>query len=110
MAKDIKILVYPTKDLDKSKALLSKYLETEPYAESPYYVGFRPGGIEVGLDPNGPAVIAYTEVDDIEASLKSLADLGATVYQEPKDVGGGLQIAQVKDADGNILGLRQLPK
>jgi hypothetical protein len=34
---------------------------------------------------------------------------GAQSQQEVKDVGGGLLIATVKDADGNILGFRQSP-
>jgi predicted enzyme related to lactoylglutathione lyase len=68
------------------------------------------GDIEVGLDPNGKAVISYTDSDDIEASIKNLQDVGAEVMMEPKDVGGGLMVAQVKDVDGNVVGFRQQPK
>jgi hypothetical protein len=39
-----------------------------------------------------------------------LLDAGATTQQDVKDVGGGLLIAQVKDAGGNVLGLRQKTK
>jgi predicted enzyme related to lactoylglutathione lyase len=66
--------------------------------------------MEVGLDPNGVSVIGYTDVANIESSLKALLDAGATVHQEATNVGGGMLIAQVKDANGNILGLRQPPK
>jgi len=38
-----------------------------------------------------------------------LVDAGAQVHQEVRDVGGGKLIASVKDADGNIIGLIQLP-
>ena len=110
MANNIKVLVYPAKDLDASKALFKAFLGIEPYADSDYYVGYRAGELEVGLDPNGQEVIAYIEVEDIAASLQTLVDAGATTHQDPKDVGGGMLIAQVKDANGNILGLRQLPK
>ena len=55
-------------------------------------------------------MISYIEVEDIKQNLKALVDAGATVHQEPKDVGGGMLIAQVKDANGNVLGLRQIPK
>jgi hypothetical protein len=32
---------------------------------------------------------------------------GAVLHSDVKNVGGGLLIALVKDADGNVLGLRQ---
>ncbi len=54
MDQGIKLLVYPVKDLTRAKTLYSKFLGTEPYAEAPYYVGFRAGDQEIGLDPNGP--------------------------------------------------------
>jgi len=110
MAQDIKLIVYPVKDLEAAKTLYGKFLGVEPYADGEYYVGYKLGNLEVGLDPNGQAVIAYVDVDDIKSYLQTLADAGATTQQEPKDVGGGLLIAQVKDADGNVLGLRQSPK
>jgi predicted enzyme related to lactoylglutathione lyase len=110
MAQTVKLIVYPAKDLEKAKVLFNKFLGTEPYADSEYYVGYRLGDIEVGLDPNGTAVIAYTDTTDIERSLKELQGAGAIVHQETKDVGGGLLIAQVKDPNGNVLGLRQQPK
>lgn len=109
MANNIKIVVYPAKDLAKSTTFFSTFLGTEPYAQSEWYVGYRIGDMEIGLDPNGPAVIGYTETDDIEASLATLKEVGGEITQEPKDVGGGLMIAQVA-LDGNTLGLRQQPK
>lgn len=108
MAQNIKLIVYPVKDLAAARTLYSTFLGVEPYVDGPYYVGYRPtDDLEVGLDPNGQAVIGYIDVTDIKSSLQGLLDAGATVQQEPKDVGGGLLIAQVKDADGNVLGLRQ---
>lgn len=110
MAQDVKLIVYPVKDLEAAKTLYGKFLGVEPYADAPYYVGYKLGNLEFGLDPNGQDVIAYIEVDDIKSYLQTLVDAGATISQEPKDVGGGLLIAQVKDANGNVLGLRQSPK
>ena len=110
MAQNIKVIVYPVKDIEKAKAFYGKFLDVEPYVESPYYVGYRVGDQEVGLDPNsnvGP--IAYTDVKDIKSSLQAMIEVGATVVQDAKNVGGGMLIAQVKDADGNIVGLRQQP-
>ena len=62
----------------------------------------------MGLDPNskiGP--IAYTDVTDIKSSLQTMVKVGAEVVQDVKEVGGGLLIAQVRDVDGNVVGLRQ---
>ena len=64
----------------------------------------------MGLDPNGQAVICYIDVTDIKSSLQTLVDTGAIIQQDIKDVGGGMLIAQIKDANDNILGLRQSPK
>jgi predicted enzyme related to lactoylglutathione lyase len=110
VAQNIQLIVYPAKDLEKAKILFSKFLEVEPYVDGPYYVGYKLDGMEVGLDPNGPSIIGYTDVADIESSLTTLSDAGATVHEGVKDVGGGMLIAQVKDTRGNILGLRQQPK
>ncbi len=114
MARSIKLLVYPVKDLVAAKALYSRVLGVEPYADAPYYVGYRVDGQEIGLDPNAfdhgiTAPIGYVDVDDIKASLKALLDAGAQVQQEIRDVGGGMLVATVRDADGNIIGLRQFP-
>lgn len=113
-AQGMKLVVYPVKDLEKAKALFRNLLGVEPYADAPYYVGFRLGEAEVGLDPNGhqqgyTSPLPYFHVNDIRASLKSLVDAGAQVQQEIKDVGGGMLVASAKDADGNLIGLRQMP-
>lgn len=107
----IRVVIYPVKDLDRAKALYSKLLGVEPYADEAYYVGFRIGDQEIGLDPNGhdAGMTGYYQVDDIEQCLKSLLDAGAQTEQEIKDVGGGRLIAIARDPDGNIIGLRQDP-
>ncbi len=110
MAQNIKLFVFPVKDIDKAKTFYSKFLGVEPYVESPYYVGYRVGEQEVGLDPNskvGP--IGYVDVNDIKSSLKALTKVGAEIVQDVKDVGGGMLVAKIKDADGNVVGLRQQP-
>ncbi len=106
MANNIKLIVYPAKDLEKAKRIFSKFLDVEPYVDGPYYVGYKMGDQEVGLDPHGQAVICYIDVTDIKKSLQTLVDAGAVIQQDIKDVGGGLLIAQVKDANNNLLGLR----
>jgi predicted enzyme related to lactoylglutathione lyase len=110
MAQNIKHIVYPVKDLEGAKTLYGKFLGVEPYVDGPYYVGYKLNELEVGLDPNGQAIVAYIDVADIKSYLQTLMNAGATTHQDIKDVGGGLLIAQVKDANGNVLGLKQPPK
>ena len=110
MEKNLTLLVYPVKDAEKAKTFYSKFLGVDPYTDSPYYVGYKIGNLEIGLDPNseiGP--IGYTDVTDIRASLEGMTAVGAEVVQEVSDVGNGLLIAQVRDAGGNVVGFRQQP-
>jgi predicted enzyme related to lactoylglutathione lyase len=107
----IKTIIYPVKDLAKAKERFSQLLGAEPYADESYYVGFKVGDQDIGLDPNGhkQGLTAYYEVDDISKSLQLLLDAGAETLQEIKDVGGGKLIAVVRDSDGNVIGLSQSP-
>ncbi len=109
MNQGITTIVYPVQDLARAKALFRALLGVEPYADAPYYVGFKVGGQDIGLDPNGhkEGMTPYYHVDDIRKSLKSLVDGGAKTIQEVKDVGGGRLIASVKDENGNLIGLVQ---
>jgi predicted enzyme related to lactoylglutathione lyase len=109
----INVVVFPVKDLDQAKAFYGTLLGVEPYADQPYYVGFRIADEEVGLDPNGhgkgmTGPVTYWHVDDINGSLQSLLAAGAQTQDTVREVGGRL-IATVKDADGNVVGLLQEP-
>jgi predicted enzyme related to lactoylglutathione lyase len=86
----------------------------EPYVDEAYYVGFRVGDQEIGLDPHGhrkgmTGPVGFWPVNDIRSSLQLLLDAGAQAQQEVQDVGGGKLIALVKDVDGNSTGLVQAP-
>ena len=109
MNQGIRTVIYPVTDLARAKAMFHKLLGVEPYADQPFYVGFRVEDQEIGLDPNGhkAGMTAYYHVDNIKQSLQSLLDAGSQILQEIKDVGGGRLIASVRDADGNIIGLVQ---
>jgi predicted enzyme related to lactoylglutathione lyase len=79
-----------------------------------YYVGFRVGDQEIGLDPHGHSQgmtgpVGYWHVEDIEKSLGLLLDAGAETQQAIRDVVGGKLVATVTDADGNVIGLVQSP-
>ena len=105
----MRLLVYPVKDLDKARTLFRELLGVDPYADAPYYVGFRTGDLEIGLDPHGQSAgpLAYWEVGDIKARLAELVAAGAEQQQDVRDVGHGKLIATVKDPNGNLVGLMQ---
>lgn len=112
MTAGLKTIIYPVKDLSQAKALFSALLEVEPYADTPYYVGFKDAGQDVGLDPNGHAKgmtgpVPYWHVADIRSTLAALLTAGAETLEDVHDVGGGRLIASAKDTDGNLIGLLQ---
>ena len=109
MNKGIKTIIYPVKDISQAKALFGKLLGVEPYADQPYYVGFKIGDQDIGLVPNSPeaGMTAFYHVDEIKDSLQILVDGGAEIIQDIRNVGGGRLIASVRDKDSNIIGLIQ---
>lgn len=108
--KDPSLITYPAADMEKAKRFFSELTGSAPYADSPYYVGFKNGGVEIGLVPSqSQHAIAFWNVDDIAASLKGLEAAGGTVVQQPTDVAKGLLVATVKEPGGMLLGLRQFP-
>lgn len=114
MPEGIGLIVYPVKDVAQAKVLYTAFLGVEPYADAPYYVGFKAGDQEIGLDPHGhnsglTGPVGYRKVADIKESLQVLLDAGAEAHQDVRDVGGGKLIATVKDGSGNVIGLIQEP-
>ncbi len=109
MNKGIKTVLYPVKDITRATKLFRKFLGVDPYAEQPYYVGFRIDDQDIGLVPQNPegGVSAFYHLDDIKESLQILIDGGATIIQDIKNVGGQRLVASAKDEDGNIIGLVQ---
>jgi predicted enzyme related to lactoylglutathione lyase len=113
MMRGIPLIVYPVQDVARAKRLYSTLLGVAPYVDAPYYVGFKVGELEVGLDPNGhrkgqTGPITYWQVADIHAALQSYGAAGAEVVDAVKDVGGGRLIASIGDADGNTIWLLQM--
>ncbi|GAA4588914.1 putative enzyme related to lactoylglutathione lyase [Actinoplanes octamycinicus] len=108
----IKTIIIPVRDLPAARTLYRTVLGVEPYADEPYYVGFRVGDQEIGLDPNGHAhgmtgPVNYCHVDDVRASLHAAVRAGWQTRQTAKDVGAGRLAAVVEDPSGNVLGLLQ---
>jgi len=114
MTSGIRTIVFPVKDLARAKTLFGTLVGAAPYADEAYYVGFRVGDQEIGLDPNGHSQgmtgpVGYWQVEDIEKRLGLLLDAGAETQQVIRDVGRGKLVATVPDADGNVIGLVQSP-
>ena len=114
MTSGMKTVMYPVKDLAAARELYGTLLGVAPCMDEAYYVGFSVEGLDVGLDPhghgkgmNGP--VGYWHVDDIEETFETLLGAGAETLQAVSDVGGGKLIATVKDPDGNVIGLLQMP-
>jgi lactoylglutathione lyase len=105
----LQTILFPVKDVEKAKPVYTALLGTAPSVASPYYVGYDVDGQHIGLVPNGstngPA--CYRHVDDLKVGLDALVEAGATIAQEPKEVGNGRVVASVLDADGNEIGLIQ---
>ena len=78
MNNGVKTIIYPLKDINESKTVFRKLLSVEPYADQPYYVGFKVGDQDIGLVPNNPeaGMTAFYHVDDIKNSLQILLDGG----------------------------------
>jgi predicted enzyme related to lactoylglutathione lyase len=84
------------------------------------YAEFRLGDLEAELGiidrrygppaPPGPGgVIMNWHVDDLEATLARLLELGATEYQPVTPRGEGFVTAAVVDPFGNVLGIMRNP-
>ena len=108
----LRTVAYKVEDLTKAKEWYTKAFAQEPYFDEPFYVGFKIGGYELGLQPIagenniiGNSVVSYWGVDDIDSALQHMLDLGASKNEEPLDVGGGVVVASITDPWGNIVGL-----
>lgn len=104
-------IVYTVSDLDAAKTIHRALVDTAPHTDQPYYVGFNVGGVEIGLAPQSQeqrtTPVAHIRVADLDTALAEVQKAGATLVDQPRDVGGGTLIATVSDPDGNILGLIQ---
>lgn len=63
------------------------------------------GGVLLQADE--PAVMIYIQVANLGAALEKAEQLGGTRVLEPFDVPAGPTIAQIRDPEGNLVGLMQ---
>lgn len=94
-----------------------------PSADDPQYVEFRIGDFQAELGiinakfashtvDAGPAgAVLYWHVEDVEASLARLIELGATLLEEITERGEntGFRTASVTDPFGNVIGIMNNP-
>lgn len=103
--------IYKVSDLEKAKEWYSQVLNTKPYFDQPFYVGFNVAGYELGLQASEELtektenVFTYWGVEDVDIFYKYLINSGALAFEEPSDVGGNIKVASVKDPWGNIFGI-----
>lgn len=116
MVLGLRTVIYHVSDLPRARAWYSRAFGTEPYFDEPYYVGFKIGGFELGLDPDTKGVapgpgrcVAYWGVPDLDAAVQHFTKSGATLRAPVQDVGGDIRVATIADPFGNLLGLIENP-
>lgn len=109
----LRTTIYKVSDIDNAKKWYSELLGFDPYFDEPFYIGFNVAGYELGLQPEegvqssekADSVITYWGVENVSDSFQNMISLGATVHEEPTEVGGGIIVASLKDPWENIIGL-----
>lgn len=110
----LRTAIYHVDDLQAAKEWYTKVLGIEPYFDEPFYVGFNVGGYELGLNPDmskvtkGNGSYTYWGVEDARAEYERLLELGAEPHEAVQDV-GGILVATVLDAWGNVFGIIENP-
>jgi predicted enzyme related to lactoylglutathione lyase len=122
MLRGMSTVTYYADDVAAARAWYTEFLGVEAYFEgrapdgSLGYVEFRIGDYlaELGIaqrkfevtPSDGPAgAVLLWAVDDLEATLARLHELGAKTHDEPRVRGEGYVTASVVDPFGNILGI-----
>ncbi len=60
--------------------------------------------------PGPPAWLYYIKVDDVDAAVDKVRDLGGAVLNGPMEVPGGDRVAQCTDPQGAVFALHAVPK
>jgi catechol 2,3-dioxygenase-like lactoylglutathione lyase family enzyme len=108
----LRTVIYPAPNLDAAKKWWSELLGIEPYFDEPFFVGFSPGGYELGLDPNADPVAGprtYWGVRNIEEASSKLIALGGTPDEVVSEVGDGIKIGTFRSPSGDIVGVIENP-
>jgi len=89
---------------------------------SPGYIGRRRDGAELavtteeapralaGIEPGaGRRHELFVYVDDVDAAVSALRELGVSVLRAPSDMPWGERVAWVVDPEGNVVSLAKAP-
>lgn len=113
----LRTTIYRVSDTEVAKAWYAKAFGTQPYFDNGFYVGFSVGGYELGLMKDetptadkAASVVSYWGVEDVDAAMAHLTNLGAAVLEEPANVGGEIVVAAVTDPWGNAVGVIYNPE
>lgn len=116
MIQGLRTVIYRVGDLAGAKEWYAAVLDVRPYFDEPFYVGFNVGGFELGLQPEesgasrAPSgVTAYWGVEDADAALGRLLELGAAEHEAVQEVGDDIRVATVLDPFGNVFGIIENP-
>ncbi|WP_329045375.1 VOC family protein [Amycolatopsis sp. NBC_01488] len=116
MLRGMATVSYFADDHAAAQAWYTEFLGVEPYFHRPGYAEFRIGDHqhELGLIDRkyvpasmggASGEIVYWHVDDLEATVARLHELGATEYEPVTERGPGFVTASVVDPFGNVLGV-----
>jgi predicted enzyme related to lactoylglutathione lyase len=75
--------------------------------DNPSDMGSIGGGIATGPDGYGGHVTFYISVPDVEAALQKAESLGGERVMGPETIMGEMVLGQLKDPEGNLIGLVQ---
>ncbi|MEV4149964.1 VOC family protein [Amycolatopsis sp. NPDC049691] len=116
MLRGMATVTYYAEDHEAAKAWYTEFLGMAPYYAVPGYFEFRIGDYqhELGIidaryapgkqnEPGGE--IVRWHVDDLEATLARLLELGAKEFEPITERGPGFVTATVVDPFGNLLGI-----
>ncbi|MFC4372504.1 VOC family protein [Nocardia halotolerans] len=125
MLRGMATTTYYADDLTAAKDWYSEFLGIAPYYEVPggyYEFRFGPMQAELGIinrafapagarNAPGGGGLVFWHVDDLEAAVARLLELGATVYEPitERGDGEGFVTAAVLDPFGNVLGIMSNP-
>ncbi len=103
MLKSVKRVTYQVPNLEKAREWYRNILGQEPALDSPFFVTFLVSEAALTLMPatqtspqNDERVVAYWEVEDIEAVYRRLLEGGAMPHAEIK-TNGNIRLAKVID-------------
>jgi predicted enzyme related to lactoylglutathione lyase len=75
--------------------------------DNPSSMGSIGGGIATGPDGYEGHVTFYIAVPDVEVALQKAESLGGTRIMGPETIMGEMVLGQLKDPEGNLIGLVQ---